>query len=57
MTGILDTKYLIIGNSAGYIMVSPDLDWVWTPIGGEPVIGRLGKPLLSQCELAVAGVI
>ena len=38
-------------------LISPELDRVWTPVGGEPVIGRLGKPLSSQRELAVAGVM
>jgi hypothetical protein len=57
MIGTLDTRYLIIGDSAKYIMVSPELDRVWTPLGGEPVIGKLGKQLPSQRELAIAGVI
>jgi hypothetical protein len=57
MTGTLDTRYLIIGDSVGYIMVSPELDRVWTPPGSEPVIGKLGKPLQSQRELAIAGVM
>jgi glutamate synthase domain-containing protein 1 len=38
-------------------LVSPDLDLAWTPVGGEPVIGRLGKPLPSQRELVIAGVM
>jgi hypothetical protein len=57
MTVTLDTRYLIIGDSVGYIMVSPELDRVLTPLGGEPVIGKLGKQLPSQRELAVAGVM
>jgi glutamate synthase domain-containing protein 1 len=24
-------------------LVSPELDWVWTPVGGQPVVGRLGE--------------
>ena len=57
MTGTLDTRYLIIGDSAKYIMVHHEHDRVWTPLGGEPVIGKLGKQLPSQRELAVAGVM
>jgi hypothetical protein len=38
-------------------LISPDLDRVWTPVGGEAVIGKLGKPLPSQRELAGAGVM
>jgi len=26
-------------------LVSPELDWVWTPVGGQPVVGRLGEPI------------
>jgi glutamate synthase domain-containing protein 1 len=26
-------------------LVSPDLDWVWTPVGGQPIVGRLGNPI------------
>jgi glutamate synthase domain-containing protein 1 len=24
-------------------LISPELDWVWTPVGGQPVAGRLGE--------------
>ena len=51
-----NTLYLSSEESA-IRLVSLDLDRVWTPMGGEPVIGRLGKPLPSQCALAVAGVM
>jgi glutamate synthase domain-containing protein 1 len=26
-------------------LVSPELDWVWTPVGGQPIVGRLGEPI------------
>jgi glutamate synthase domain-containing protein 1 len=26
-------------------LVSSDLDWVWTPVGGQPVVGRLGESI------------
>jgi len=35
-------------------LISPELDTVWTPMGGEPVIGKLGQPLPSQKELVGA---
>lgn len=38
-------------------LISPELDRVWTPVGGAPVIGRLGSPLPSRHELAFAGVM
>ena len=31
-------------------LVSPDLDRAWTPVGGEPVVGRLGVPLRRDEE-------
>ena len=39
-----DRLYLS-SEEAAIRLVSPDLDRVWTPTGGEPVIGRLGVPL------------
>jgi len=37
-----DTLYLS-SEEAAIRLVSPDLDEVWTPMGGVPVIGRLGS--------------
>jgi glutamate synthase domain-containing protein 1 len=31
-------------------MVCPEPDRVWTPVGGEPVVGRLGEPLSLRAE-------
>jgi glutamate synthase domain-containing protein 1 len=39
-----DRLYLSSEESA-IRLVSPELDRVWTPTGGEPVVGRLGVPL------------
>jgi glutamate synthase domain-containing protein 1 len=39
-----DRLYLS-SEEAAIRLVSPDLDRVWTPTGGEPVVGRLGVPL------------
>jgi len=33
-------------------LISPDLDRVWSPMGGEPVIGRTGRPLQKQLVAA-----
>ena len=38
-----DRLYLA-SEEAAIRLVSPDLDRVWTPSGGEPVVGRLGFP-------------
>jgi glutamate synthase domain-containing protein 1 len=26
-------------------LISPELDWVWTPVGGQPVVGHLGEAI------------
>jgi glutamate synthase domain-containing protein 1 len=39
-----DILYLSSEESA-IRLVSPEVDRVWTPMGGEPVVGRLGVPL------------
>ncbi len=48
-----DTLYLSSEESA-IRLICPDLDKAWIPVGGEPVVGRLKKPL-GQPEQAVAG--
>jgi glutamate synthase domain-containing protein 1 len=38
-------------------LICSDLDRVWTPTGGQPIIGRLGKPLKVESEKVVVGVM
>ncbi len=38
-------RLYISSEESAIRLVSPDLDHVWTPVGGEPVIGRLGVSL------------
>jgi glutamate synthase domain-containing protein 1 len=35
-------------------LVSPELDWVWTPVGGQPVVGRLGEPIVPPIGATVS---
>jgi len=42
-----DMLYLSSEESA-IRLICPDLDRSWTPIGGEPIIGRLKSPLQTQ---------
>ncbi|MCL5317268.1 MAG: hypothetical protein M1503_03245, partial [Thaumarchaeota archaeon] len=35
-------------EEAAIRLISPDLDRVWTPNGGEPIIGRVGTPARAQ---------
>ncbi len=42
-----DTLYLSSEESA-ISLICPDVDKTWVPMGGEPIVGRLGVPLQSQ---------
>lgn len=44
-------RLYLASEEASIRLVSPQLDMVWTPIGGEPVIGRLGMSLQPQGAL------
>jgi glutamate synthase domain-containing protein 1 len=55
--GEKDTMLYLSSEESAIRLVSPELDRVWSPVGGEPVIGRLGQPLPSQRELALTGVM
>ena len=44
-----DRLYLS-SEEAAILMVCPEPDRVWTPVGGEPVVGRLGGPLSPRSE-------
>jgi len=37
-----DRLYLS-SEEASIRLVSPELDWVWMPMGGQPIVGRLGE--------------
>ena len=47
-----DMLYLSSEESA-IRLVCPELDRTWIPMGGEPIVGRLGKPLQPE-PLAIA---
>jgi glutamate synthase domain-containing protein 1 len=38
-------RLFLSSEEAAIRVVCPQLDQVWTPMGGEPVVGRLGMPL------------
>lgn len=48
--------YLSSEESAIHL-ICPDLDKVWSPVGGEPVIGRLINPIETIPAKVVAGAI
>jgi glutamate synthase domain-containing protein 1 len=47
-----DRLYLS-SEEAAIRVVCPAPDRVWTPVGGEPIAGRLGEPLVPQLERVV----
>ncbi|MFH1381641.1 MAG: hypothetical protein ABIH70_01975 [Chloroflexota bacterium] len=47
-----DTLYLSSEESAIHL-VCPDVEKTWSPMGGEPIIGRLGTPLQIREKVAV----
>ncbi len=49
-----DLLYLSSEESA-IRLVCPDLDRAWIPMGGEPIVGRLGEPLKQK--VAAGGVV
>jgi glutamate synthase domain-containing protein 1 len=53
---INETRLYLSSEEASIRLVCPKLQRVWTPIGGEPVIGRLGTSPQVEGELALAAV-
>jgi glutamate synthase domain-containing protein 1 len=47
-----DRLYLS-SEEAAIRVVCPQPDCVWTPVGGEPIVGRLGAPLISRSQRVV----
>lgn len=43
--GIKGSKLFLSSEEAAIRLICPDLDKAWIPVGGEPIIGRLGTPL------------
>jgi glutamate synthase domain-containing protein 1 len=43
-----DNKLYLSSEEAAIRLISPDLDRVWTPDGGEPIIGKVGKQVAAQ---------
>jgi glutamate synthase domain-containing protein 1 len=38
-------------------LVSPELDWVWTPVGGQPIVGRLGNPIKAPIGATLSATV
>jgi glutamate synthase domain-containing protein 1 len=46
--GIKGSVLYLSSEESAIRLICPELDQAWIPIGGEPIVGRLGKPLASQ---------
>jgi glutamate synthase domain-containing protein 1 len=46
VAAVKESRLYVSSEEASIRLVQQDLDRVWSPVGGEPVIGRLGEPLL-----------
>jgi len=50
--GIKDKMLYLSSEESAIRLICPDLDEAWIPVGGEPIIGSLAKPLKRQSTLA-----
>ena len=46
--GIKDRMLYLSSEEAAIRLICPDLDEAWIPVGGEPIVGSLEKPLLRR---------
>ena len=52
--GIKSSVLYLSSEESAIRLICPDLDRAWIPLGGEPVVGSLEKPLIPR-EVAIAG--
>lgn len=45
---VRDSRLYLSSEEAPIRLISRELDRVWTPVGGNPVVGRLGEPLPTE---------
>jgi glutamate synthase domain-containing protein 1 len=48
IVGVKGDRLYLSSEESAIRLVCPDLDRAWTPVGGEPIVGRLGTPLQPQ---------
>jgi glutamate synthase domain-containing protein 1 len=46
--GIKGNRLYLSSEESAIRLICPDLDRAWIPMGGEPIIGRMGTPLRLQ---------
>ena len=50
--GVKGNTLYLSSEEAAIRLISPDLDKAWIPMGGEPIVGSLSKPLQAQPMIA-----
>ncbi|MBN1889398.1 MAG: glutamine amidotransferase family protein [Thermoflexales bacterium] len=55
-TAVAGKRLYLSSEEAPIRLISPQLERVWTPVGGEPIVGRLGLALPSEKEAAPPAV-
>jgi glutamate synthase domain-containing protein 1 len=50
--GVKGNTLYLSSEEAAIRLISPDLDKAWIPMGGEPIVGSLSKPLQAQPIIA-----
>ena len=52
--GVKDSVLYLSSEESAIRLICPDLDQAWIPVGGEPIIGSLEKPLIPK-ETVLSG--
>jgi glutamate synthase domain-containing protein 1 len=52
--GVKGSVLYLSSEESAIRLICPDLDRAWIPMGGEPIVGSLERPLVPQ-EAAIAG--
>ena len=55
--GEKDNMVYLSSEEAAMRLICPDLDKVWSPMGGEPVVARLGQPVQRPQALTAGEVV
>jgi len=53
--GVKGNMLYLSSEESAIRLICPDLDRAWIPMGGEPIVGRLGRPLQQKEMVTVRG--
>jgi glutamine phosphoribosylpyrophosphate amidotransferase len=51
--GVKDSMLYLSSEESAIRLVCPDLDRAWIPMGGEPIVGSLERPLQAREAVTV----